>query len=279
MQGHLTYPERFDERTLKQLEAAMGPYMFYCLYQNTPVRREDMAFKPEWFQYYDTTPRLSELAIYTTVDLATDPKLSKTGDVDYCVVMTCGKDMSTGSIYVLDYFHKRCNPGELCSAIFDHVVRYHPVLVGYEDVAFQKSIDYYLKELMRQESLYFVLEPLNLSKRKDAKNLRIAGLQPLFASHSIYLRTHMKELESELIKFPLARHDDIADALSMQTILWKATRTNRQRKLVVDGGVFSFDAALKELEHRRGRGTLSGPTFDPSRFSGENPLNFVTRSA
>lgn len=272
--GHITYPERFDEATLRELETAMGPYMFGCLYMNMPIRREDMAFKPEWFKYYETSPPLSQLAVYTTIDTATDPKLAKSATTDYSVVMTCGKDLVSGRIYVLDYFHKRCNPGELCSAIFDHVTRFRPVLVGYQNVAFEKSIDYWLKELMRQEGIYFVLEPLSLSNRKDAKELRIAGLQPLFSNELILLRSHMKELVSELQKFPLGAHDDLADALSMQLVLWRATKLHAERRRLNTTDPLSLDLAMKEILARTKTKSLSSCVFDPSRITTPQPLMF-----
>jgi len=278
--GHVTYPERFNEHTLRELEAAMGPYMFGCLYMNTPVRREDMAFKPEWFEYYETNPTLSSLAVYTTVDPATDPKLSKLGNTDYSVVMTCGKDMTTGRIYVLDYFHQKCNPGELASAIFDHVVRFRPILVGYEDVAYQRSIDYWLKELMRQNSIYFVLERLQLSKQKGAKNTRIAGLQPLFASHAIYLRTYMKELVSELLKFPLGSHDDLADALSMQLTLWRMTKSlNHYRSVQSHESDFTLEAAMESITHRKKVKNTASVVTEPSKVprAVDHPLFFLGR--
>ena len=265
--GKVTYPERFPEKVLREIEIKMGPYMYNCLYMNTPVRSEDMAFKMSWFQYYELMPAANRLAIYTTVDPATDPKLSVSGEVDYSVVMTCAKDMSTGLIYVLDYFRKQCNPGELASAIFDHVTKYRPVLVGYENVAYQKSIEYWLKELMRQEQTFFVLQPLKLPKTKGAKDMRILGLVPLFASGSILIRTWMKELESELIKFPLGENDDLPDALSMQLALWKMTKAGKQLKLATGPDPFSYESMLEELKNRKRPGLMKSIVAAPANTS------------
>jgi predicted phage terminase large subunit-like protein len=234
--------------------------MFSCLYLNTPVRVEDMMFRSAWFQYYDSPPTNRSMSIFTTVDPATDPTLSKTGDTDYSVVMTCGKDMYTGYIYVLDYFREKCSPGELAAAIFDHAQRYHPIMVGYEDVAFQRSIDYWLKELMRQSGVHFIIEPIARSGH-DAKAKAIAGLQPIFASHSIFLRPHMKELEAELIKFPLGKNDDLPDALAMQINLWRVTRT--AEKAATFKYVNPLDASLAFDEIKsRSRGLLAARVFD-----------------
>ena len=258
--GELTYPERFDDGVLRELESGLGPYMFSCLYLNQPIRSEDMLFKPEWIRYYETRPRTGSLTFYTTIDPATDPGLAKGKDTDYSVVMTCAKDMITGVIYVVEYFREKCNPGEMASAIFDHVVRYRPVVVGYEDIAYQRSLDYWLKELMRQQSIYFILEPVQYGRK--SKDVRISALQPLFSSGSILLRSHMKELVSELIKFPLDRHDDLPDCLSMQLQLWRTTKSKAEQKLDLDEDPMSFSYALESIKDSR-RSSDHSLVFDP----------------
>lgn len=264
--GFVTYPERFGEAVLLELENGLGPYMFSCLYLNQPVRSEDMLFKPEWIQYYDTRPKSSSLMVYTTVDPANDPELNRSKDTDYNVVMTTAKDLTKGHIYVLDYFRAKCNPGELASAVFDHVVKYRPVVVGYEDIAYQKSLDYWLKELMRQQQVYFVLEPIRGISRRG-KETRISALQPLFSSGTILLRNWMKELVSELLKFPLDRHDDLIDALSMQLQLWRLTHTQPEIHRELNSDPLSFDAAVDEIEARRIGGVGRSLVFDPSSYS------------
>lgn len=272
--GKITYPERFNDETLRRLEVTLGPYMYNCLYMNTPVRKDDMMFKPEWIKYYDVSPQPKDLAIYTTFDSATDPALSQSKDTDYSVVLTAGKDRQTGEIYVLDYFRERCNAGAMASAILAHVRRYRPVLVGYQDVTFERSIDFWLKTLMRQNETFFMLERLPVSRQRDAKNRLIAGLQPLFASSSIYLRPHMKELVNELLTFPLGSHDDIVDTLAMQLGLWKATPSTREtrRASVIDN--MTVEGAKREIL-ARSRTKAQSPTLDANTASSHRPLAFT----
>jgi len=263
--GDITYPERFDAEVLSQLEHALGPYMFSCLYMNKPIRSEDMLFKTEWFKFYDQHPRHNELAIYTTVDVATDPELAKTEDIDFSTVMTCAKDMRTGEIFVLDYFRERCNPGTHAKAIFDHVVRFNPMVVGYENVAYQRSLEYWLKELMKEYQVYFILEQIPRQGR-DAKEMAIRALQPLFAAGVIFFKNHMRELQSELLKFPLGSHDDLADTLSMQLQLWRRTRSKSQQRLEQNGEDLTFNSAVEELKARAiSQNVRSSLIFDPMR--------------
>lgn len=268
--GKVTYPERFNADVLKSLEIGQGSYLFSCLYMNTPVRNEDMLFKSHWFRHYDTPPRMQDLAVYTTVDVATDPELAKSSDIDYNVVMTTGKDLRTGEIFVLDYFRERCNPGVLAQAIFDHVLRFNPITVGYDNTAYQRSIEYWLREMMRQQNKFFLMEPISRSG-KGAKQMAIRSLQPLFQSETVFFRSHHKELESELLLFPLGRHDDLADALAMQLQMWRTTKSKAQQRQLDSEDPLSFDVAVRELQARHKKTTSL--TLDPLSYRSNSVLS------
>lgn len=243
-EGALTYPERFDQSVLDELAHSMGPYLFSCLFMNKPVRSKDMIFQPEWFHYYETPPR--DLICYTTVDLAGDPAESK-GDPDWNVVVTCGKDLSSGIVYVLDYYRARCSPSEVIQAIFDHVRRYKSVKVGIESVQYQKALIGWVRERMRAESLYFFVEGLTHGNR--SKNSRIQALQPFVQAQLLLFRQHHRGLVTELLAFPVAAYDDIGDALSMQLPMWAMTRSkSEQIKPSALDNELSFDYAERELE-------------------------------
>jgi predicted phage terminase large subunit-like protein len=209
--GEPSFPEVFTRAKVDRLEQKLGRYMFSCLCMNKPLRSEDMVFQPHWIREYDANP--TNLLIYTTVDPAGDPEDS-IGSPDYNVVMTCGKDMSNGNVYVLDYFRERCHPGRTLQAMFDHARLYFPLKMGVESVAYQKTLLYYARQKMIDEKTYFQMEPINNSRR--SKNARIMGLQPLAQRGQIHIRPWMRELVSEMMAFPLGANDDIIDALSMQ---------------------------------------------------------------
>ncbi len=248
-EGEVTYPERFDDEVLTGLEQSKGPYMFSCLYLNQPLRSSDMTFKPEWFEYYETEPR--DIITYTTVDPAGDPEMTKTKP-DWNVIMTCGKDLTTGRIFVLDFIRKRCNPSELITDIFYTVRKWHPVRVGIEAVAYQQSLIYHVKERARKEKLYFHIDPITHGRRSKAT--RIQGLQPIIHAGDLLFRKHHGDLVNELLAFPLGAHDDMADALSMQLGMWKLTKTKKEVKEQKIPNPFSLEA---ELQWHRDRSKVS----------------------
>ena len=244
--GEVVYPERFSAEVLDDLKGTIGPYLFSCLYMNEPVLIQDMVFRPEWMKYYDTRPGyLGSFMNYTTIDPAGDPEHNVGKKQDSNVVITTGKDIIRGEIYVHEYFRKQCNPGEVINALFDHVRKYHPVKVAVEAGAYQGTLQYWIKERMRKENLHFYVETVSGVARN--KYARIQGLQPLVMEGKILFRRYMTELVNELITFPNGAHDDIIDALSMQLSMWAVTRTRAEEK---NEGKGELDALIDDIRSR-----------------------------
>jgi predicted phage terminase large subunit-like protein len=229
--GKPTYEKRFNMAVLDELQRSMGPYLFSCLYQNAPTKTADMVFKSEWILHYEFLPPLTRMVFFTTIDPAGDPDQVK-GDPDYNVVMTCAKDVLEGDIYVVDYFRKKCSPGEVIKELFRHVKAYAPLKVGIETVAYQNTLCYWIKEQMRKRNEFFTIEPIR--QGRASKSTKIMGLQPVFASGTIRIRSFMTDLTAELLAFPYGRNDDIIDALAMQVEMWIATQSKSEKKAVVE---------------------------------------------
>ena len=240
IQGEPVWKERFSEEVLRNLENSMGPYLFSCLYLNTPIRSDEMTFRPEWIRYYDVEP--PTLMTFTTVDLAGDPMDSK-GVVDENVVITCGKDMSEGRVYVLDYDAGRYSPSKVIDLIFSHVRKWHPVAVGIESVAYQRSLIHWIRQRQVNENLYFSIQAL--TNVKQSKEIRIRGLQPLVQNGMLLFRRGMERVISQLLVFPLGRHDDIIDALSMQLQLWRVAPSRREEMKKLEAGIGTMEGAIR----------------------------------
>jgi len=249
--GELTWPERFSERALLGISASMGPYLFSCLYMNTPVRSGDMLFLPEWLKVYDTEP--TNLMTFTTVDLGNDPADTKSAP-DYNVVLTCGKDMTTGVVYVLDYSRARCSPSQTLEMLFAHVEKWHPVSIGIETTGYQKSFMHWMRKKQRETGKYFIVQ--QLAHNKAAKTARIMGLQPGFSNGIIRLRAHMDALKNELLVFPLGKNDDVLDALSMQLELWKQTPSASEERAELESHHANDASYILSLARKQGAENL-----------------------
>lgn len=278
-EGHITFPARFNEGVLTELETAMGPYMFSCLYLNLPMRSDTAMFKDEDFQYYEVEP--PGLVNFITVDLASDPETAtKAGRIDYNVVMSCGIDMDSGSIYVLNYIAVRANPGEVIGHLFDQASLYHPVKTGVENIAYQATLQYWIKQRQLDSGTYFLVE--GISGGKKSKALKIMGLQPFISAKRVHIKRWMQGLRNQLIGFPYTAHDDIADSLAMQLELWPTSfRSVRKREELPFQDLSYDEAAASIARNKRGTSLIQGSLSDiyktvPKRYTGatwQNNLN------
>jgi predicted phage terminase large subunit-like protein len=218
--GTPAWPERFNEEVLEEIETALGPYMFSTLMMNMPTSAANMVFRRQWIRYFDAID-ITKLVTCTTVDPAAVEK-ETTGDPDYTVVLTTGVDTERGLLYILGYDRERMNPGETIDRVFSHNSLYKPVITKIESNAYQRTLKYWIEQRQRQLREYFYIEAV--PSLKCSKEDRIRALQPFFSNLLVHMRTHMAELERELLAFPSARgHDDCADALSMQVPFWNET--------------------------------------------------------
>lgn len=254
-----SFPKEFPEEVLKRYEEDLGPYMYACLYRNNPTRSSDMIFQKEWFRYWDELPDCEHLNFYTTVDPAGDPDLSKRKNgrkkTDWNVVITTGHDRRTGKIYVAEISKKKCNPGGLMDMLFEHVIKWRPLKVGIESVAYQQSLDYWCKQEMENRQVFFSIELL--THKNMAKNLRIQSLQPQLKAGTLLLHRSMLSLQTELENFPLSAHDDESDCLAMHRELWPVRLHDRPiRPLTKE--VDTVDL-IKEIRDRH----KSDPATDP----------------
>ena len=245
--GTPVYPKRFGKAVLDDIKSSVGPYLFSCLYMNMPVRTGDMVFNLDSIRYYEEEPIITRLINYTTIDPAGDPELTK-GKPDYNVVLTCGKDLISGRVYVLDYSRKKCNPGEVITDLFRQVRKWNPVKVAVESVAYQGTLQYWIKEKMREEDMYFHIEGYTHGKRQ--KNARIMGLQPMLVAGKLLFRRNMVDLVNELTSFPNGANDDILDALASQLPYWANTRAADELLMSKQASALDFDFILEEIRNR-----------------------------
>ena len=173
------------------------------------ISPDSQKFKKEYFKYYDKQPDLSDMNIYTTVDLAISQKVN----ADYSAIVTVGVN-SAGHWFVLDIEYGRYDPTTTIDAIFSAVKKWRPLCVGIEVVAYQAALQHFLEKEMPRRGIFFRIQPLKAEKKKE---IRIDSLQPRFAVGTVWFRrgaVWLEKLESELLAYPHGAHDDVIDALA-----------------------------------------------------------------
>ena len=166
-------------------------------------------FKRDYFRYYDKPPNLSELNVYTTVDLAISQKVN----ADYSAIVTVGVNRD-GHWFVLDVEYGRYDPSTTMDAIFSAVSLWRPLSVGIEAVAYQSALQHFLQKEMPKRGIFFRIQPLKAEKKKE---LRIDAIQPRFVVGTVWFQkgaAWLDKIESELLAYPHGAHDDVIDALA-----------------------------------------------------------------
>jgi predicted phage terminase large subunit-like protein len=205
------FPEKFSLEKLDFLRAKLGPVLFSCWYLNNPIAEESADFKKEQIHYYDpSTPHPSSL--YMSVD----PAMSLGADADYSGAVVGGM-FSDRKIRIVDYFRKKLIPSDLISEIFTMVKKWNLKRVGIESFMFQKTLQYSIKDRMRETGTFFSVEELgrrHTGKGEPllSKEARIRLMQPLFEQGLIEIRKDMTDFVDELLSFPRGKHDDLIDA-------------------------------------------------------------------
>jgi hypothetical protein len=235
------FPEFFSVESLAQARLNMGEYMFSCLYMNNPRDAAAQDFNTQdvrfwrWTQdencvvLYDGNSEieevveLSKLDITVSVDLAVSEKITD----DRNAVVTCGTTPS-GKAIVLDVWAKRCTPLEVIERLFWLKQRFGPRAFGIEGVAYQKAFKYFLKAECERRGAYMNIVELKAIPSKkgtgnNSKEMRIRGLQPVAATHRLFVHPTQHILRNEMVDFPLGKNDDALDALAHQLTMWRGT--------------------------------------------------------
>lgn len=203
------WPEKQSYYDLMLVKVTEGEASFNSELQNEPINPEDRLFR---CQYYDLLPPLSEMHIVGAVD----PSLGKTSRSDFTAIITLGKHLTTGYIYVLDVVLKRMHPDKIIETIFEQHARWGYQEFAVETVQFQQFFKDEVAKRSAEAGIY-----LNLREIKSIKNkeLRIQSIQPTVNNGYVKLNKSQGLLIEQLENWPKSAHDDGPDALEMALTL------------------------------------------------------------
>lgn len=205
--GEPIFPSRFTREILNTILADQKSYIFSCQYLNNPVDDESAKFKLSNFRYYEEKD-LETKQLYTTMAIDRAYSLARTADYTGITIRSVDLD---NKWYIRYAARIRAHEGKIIDMIFDLKNYYKVDKVGIEQKAFNDTIKPVLDEEMRRRNDFFTVEEL---KGRASKIARVEALVPRFESHSIFFLQGFTDLEDELLRFPVAEHDDLADSLA-----------------------------------------------------------------
>lgn len=189
--------------------------VFYREMMNVPVAPETASFKPDYLKYYNWAELPEEVRSRIEIVVICDPAKSVTPQSDFSAIVALGMDSVGNAIYVLECFNERVYPDRLYDEMFDMVARHGAKVLGYEVTGLNEFITYPLYNEISRRGLGSGFQVVELKPRGKNKMERIKALIPFYRRGLIYHNsTGCTGLEKQLLSFPRAQYDDLADALA-----------------------------------------------------------------
>lgn len=208
--GDALWPERFNVAALNEIKNTIGPYDWQSLYQGSPVLTENQEFKPHWFKYI---PESQVAAQSTRRFLSIDTAMSMKAQADSTGF--CDNRVTSQNFWNIKAWSMKLGPEELVDAIFNLHKRNNYEAIGIEKTTFTQGLKPYLDMEQRKRNTFLPI--VELSHNQTAKEIRIRGLIPRYASGSVFhIEGECADLEQEMFQFPMGLHDDILDAVAYQ---------------------------------------------------------------
>ena len=208
--GEALWPMRYPMEVLMDIKATIGPYDWQSLYQQTPILSENQEFKNEWIK---TATHQEVDAMDTRNFLTIDTAMSKI-NVSDSTGFTLNR-VSKENKWYLKSWKAKLNPEELVNTIFNLYETTKPRIekIGIEKTTYTVGLKPYLDNEQRKRNLHLPI--VELKHNQVNKIVRIRGLIPRYSAGSIYhIVGECRELEEEMLTFPVGRFDDCLDSLA-----------------------------------------------------------------
>ncbi len=195
---------------------------FYMEYMNIANPREDAVFKPEYFQYYtEGDPGFEDLNEWENIVLVDPAKTVKTHS-DFTAICGIAWQPEKGRVVLRDCINERLHPDEIYKKTFEMCARLNAQVLAVETTSLNEFILQPLEDAMFTHGLAYELVELKAKKGdgdlggKAGRNKgRIRALSPYFRTGKVFLnRACSAPLEQQLLAYPRAKHDDVADCFS-----------------------------------------------------------------
>ncbi len=205
--GSLLFPEKLSFEFLEIQKRKLGSYSYSNQYMNQIISEADQIFRKEWFRYYTQLP--TNKFTFAMID----PAIGQNKTSDYTGIVVIDTDCD-GNWFVRIAKRERLTPTEIINLAFDINEEFKPMAIGVESVAYQKALIYLISEEMGKRNKVIPLKEITRPTDKK-KETRIRGpLVPRLEWSRLFFAQGLYDLETELLQFPRAAHDDIIDALA-----------------------------------------------------------------
>lgn len=219
-EGELLWPEKFHKSVLDTLKHSLGSINYAAQFQQSPVPSGGSQFNKKWLRYFTETDQAYILEtsegtrsvlkerchIFSTVDLAISSKQTADYTVFSIWAVSPEKDL-----ILIDVIRDHFNNPEQLKQLRLLSQRYKDIYFKIESVAYQVAL---VQQALAEG---IPCRPYNPSGKGD-KVARASIASIWMENGKIYFNKtapYLTDLETELLLFPMAAHDDVVDTLSI----------------------------------------------------------------
>jgi predicted phage terminase large subunit-like protein len=204
------WPERYGYDFFAEVKS-QNASIFEALYMGNPTPDDGEFFKREHI-----VPRMyapNELPKNLRYYVASDHAVSTDQDRDASCFIVGGVD-EEGTLWIVDCVWRRMETDVAVESMLELNAIYRPLIWWAEKGHISKSIGPFLRKRMSETGNYINIHEVTPAKdkmtRAQAIQARIAMGKVRFPMHAPWMQAAL----DEMLKFPMARHDDFVDALA-----------------------------------------------------------------
>lgn len=207
--GDLLMPKVLSREFLDGQRSAQGDHMYNLQYRNKHVSKETCYFDSTWVKYYKDPP--PGVIYFMTVD----PALSTKARTDYTGIIVNSVDYRN-HWYVVEALRLKLMPSDLIDKMFELHEKYNFMSVGMEKFTLEQMLKTMITAEGEKRNMVLPIKDVPTDNR-ISKPARIRALQPKFQKGEIHIKEDQKDLQFEILNYPLGvRNDDLLDALKSQ---------------------------------------------------------------
>lgn len=188
---------------------------------SVPVSKEDAAFKPDMFQYYDETDeKFIERLPYIRNIVIVDPAKTAKMHSKESGIFVWGIDVETNALYQREARGEKHHPDTLITDAFGTALRYKAHIIAVEQTGLNEYITFPFENEAHRRGHNFQFIWLNAKAGKGefsgiggGKKGRVAGLIPFYRQGLVFHnRANCGRYEQQLLYYPKSKLWDIMDA-------------------------------------------------------------------
>ncbi len=237
--GNSLWEKYWSKEKLNKKKREIGSAAFSTEYMNEPLSDEERIFKPEWFIRYHSVD-ISSLSVYFGVD-------PSAGKHDEFAIFVLGI-APDGIMYELAEWAECCSVDTAIKKMIELYRIYKPLLIGFEEVAFQSIYKKYILEEAARQGVHLPIK--GLSTRGVGKE-RVLSLSPIIENGFFKFKENHNKTIEQLLMYPKSEYDDLQDACYYSFEISQKTKEEASA-FVLSNGINKLSNVLHRFNrHRR----------------------------